>query len=76
MDEKWQMFETVTEYSSDDPNVVDEAWKNFVINGFVALPRTWAADRQWPPARDMPGDTAKGIYVVDGFHQLHCLVRA
>ena len=75
MEERWQTFQTITEYSSDDPDVVNEAWNRFVVNGFVALPQSWTVNRQWPPAREMPGDTEKGIYVVDGFHQLHCLVR-
>lgn len=74
--EKWSTFQTVTEYSSDNPAIVSEAWARFVINGFVALPNSWAAERQWPAAREMPEDTDKGIYVVDGFHQLHCVVRS
>ena len=64
----------MTDYSSHDPNVVEAAWDRFVVNGFVALPLSWAKESQWPVARSMPGDASKGIYVVDGFHQLHCLV--
>ena len=67
---------TYTEYSSLDKVVADKAWNAFVINGFVALPKAWTADRHWPAGREMPGDTDKGIYVVDGFHQLHCVVEA
>ena len=76
MGDTWKTMHTYTNYSSPDPTTADEAWDKFVINGFVALPNAWAADRRWPPGRVMPGNTDKGIYVVDGFHQLHCLVRA
>lgn len=27
-----------------------------------------------PPAQDWPWDTDRGIYLVNGFHQMHCLV--
>lgn len=64
----------MTEYSSPDPAIVDAAWGKYVINGFVTLPLSWAEDRHWPAARPMPGNPSEGIYVVDGFHQLHCLV--
>lgn len=74
MEEKWEPFETYTEYSSNDEAAVSEAWNRYNINGVVALPQSWAVDRHWPTGREMPGDTDKGIYVVDGFHQLHCLV--
>ena len=65
----------MTEYSSPDPAVVDAAWERYSINGFVTLPLSWGEERQWPAARPMPGNPSEGIYVVDGFHQLHCLVR-
>ena len=73
-EEKLQTFQTLTEYSSDDLSTANAAWAKFVVNGFVALPQSWVADSQWPAAREMPGDEEKGIYVVDGFHQLHCVV--
>ena len=76
MEETWQTLQTLTEYSSSDLATANAAWDRYKINGFVALPKAWTADRQWPSARDMPGDTDKGIYVVDGFHQLHCLVSS
>ena len=65
----------MTEYSSPDPAIVNAAWEKYVINGFVTLPLSWAEERHWPAARPMPGNPSEGIYVVDGFHQLHCLVR-
>lgn len=74
VDEYWTTFSTYTNYSSNDISIANKAWNQYTINGFVALPHAWATNKQWPKARDMPGDTDKGIYVVDGFHQLHCLM--
>ena len=65
MEEKWQTFETITEYSSDVPDVVNEAWNKFVVNGFVALPQSWAADRLCPPAHEVPGDMEKETYELE-----------
>lgn len=73
--EHWTTFQTMTEYSSPNAAVVDAAWERYTINGFVTLPLSWAEERHWPAARPMLGDPSDRIYVVDGFHQLHCLVR-
>lgn len=74
IDQTYQKLHTYTDFSSPDDSISAAAWDQYVINGFVALPHTWAQDRGWPLGREMPGDVEKGIYVVDGFHQLHCLV--
>ena len=70
----WQPMHTYTEFSSFDRTTANKAWDSYTINGFVALPNSWLEDRHQPLGRPMPGDPEKGIYVVDGFHQLHCLV--
>ncbi|KAA8570256.1 hypothetical protein EYC84_002568 [Monilinia fructicola] len=74
VDQTYQKLHTYTDFSSPDDAVSAAAWDRYVVNGFVALPHAWARDRGWPLGRDMPGDGEKGIYVVDGFHQLHCLM--
>ncbi|KAB8299043.1 hypothetical protein EYC80_001172 [Monilinia laxa] len=74
IDLTYQKLHTYTNFSSPDDSISAAAWNQYVINGFIALPHAWARDRGWPLGRDMPGDNSKGIYVVDGFHQLHCLM--
>lgn len=71
----WEQFRTYTEYSDIDPAISDPAWNNFRVNGFIAIPHTEAAQRGLPLAEDFPDDSSKGIYVLSGFHQLHCVVR-
>ncbi|KAI9640471.1 hypothetical protein NHQ30_011217 [Ciborinia camelliae] len=73
---RYEKLHTYTDFSSPDDAISASAWNEYVINGFVALPHAWAQDRGWPLGREMPGDPQKGIYVVDGFHQLHCLRSA
>ena len=69
-------FQFYSNFSSDDLALSDASWDRYKVNGFVALPRPWAEDHGLPSAaRGMPGDPEKGVYVLDGFHQLHCLVR-
>lgn len=68
---------TSTQFSSSDPAVANAAWDSYKINGFVALPHSWVSDLtrgEGPFGRPMPSDPSKGIYVVDGMHQLHCLM--
>ncbi|KAI9640470.1 hypothetical protein NHQ30_011216 [Ciborinia camelliae] len=76
IDQRYEKLHTYTDFSSPDDAISASAWNEYVINGFVALPHAWAQDRGWPLGREMPGDPQKGIYVVDGFHQLHCLRSA
>ncbi|KAH8653081.1 hypothetical protein BGZ60DRAFT_343288, partial [Tricladium varicosporioides] len=42
--------------------------------GFVAIPHTEAAEYGLPRAQDFPDDPRKGIYVLGGFHDLHCVM--
>ena len=72
--EEWQQFWTQTEFSSPDHEINNKAWSSFTTTGFVALPHTWAAEQNLPEAGLWPDDPSKGVYVVDGFHQIHCVV--
>lgn len=50
------------------------AWSRFTTNGFVAIPHREAARHGLPAAEDFPDDPEKGVYVLGGFHELHCVV--
>ena len=67
-------FHTITEYSSPDRKVSDAAWGRYTVNGMVAIPLSLSNDKGWPAGMPMPGNQTESIHVVDGFHQLHCLV--
>ncbi|KAI9372943.1 hypothetical protein BJX61DRAFT_533578 [Aspergillus egyptiacus] len=72
--ETWTPFHTYTSYSNTNHSISDAAWAAFTTNGFIAVPHDQAADAGLPLAEDFPDDPSKGVYVLDGFHQLHCVI--
>lgn len=38
------------------------------------MDREWAKQRQWPDSMYLPSDHSKGVYLLEAYHQLHCLV--
>lgn len=64
----------VTQYSSENETLQDRLWHDIDIDpGVVALPDTWAAQHGLRTAQRFPWDQNKGIYILHGFHNLHCL---
>lgn len=43
--------------------------------GVVALEDAWVAAKGLPQALRFPWDPSKGVYLLQGFHNLHCLVE-
>lgn len=70
----WKQFHTYTEYSNVNQSISDIAWSGFTTNGFIAIPHREAARAGLPAAEDFPDDAEKGVYVLGGFHELHCVV--
>ena len=65
-----------TIYSPPNHSDSDELWDAIdPSHGFVAMDREWAAQRQWPVTMYLPSDRSKGVYLLEAYHQLHCLVR-
>lgn len=64
----------LTDYSSSNTTLADDLWHSINIdNGVVALSDSFAASRNLRTAQRFPWDTTKGIYILHGFHNLHCL---
>ena len=38
------------------------------------MDRKWAERRQWPKSMYLPSDHGKGVYLLESYHQLHCLL--
>lgn len=54
---------------------VEALWDNIIpAHGIVAVEHRWAAERQLPATISLPGDPSKGVYIIDAYHQMHCLV--
>ncbi len=53
----------------------DPLWDKILpSHGFVAIDRQWADENQWPVSMYLPSDHSKGVYLLEAYHQLHCLV--
>ena len=37
------------------------------------MDREWAASQNWPESMRLPQDESKGVYLLEAYHQLHCL---
>ncbi|KAL5041082.1 hypothetical protein BDW71DRAFT_213394 [Aspergillus fruticulosus] len=77
-DNRWVQFQWTTGiYSSEDPKDADEvnnAWEEIVpAYGFVAVDHTWAAEHHLPSSMSLPSDSSMGVYIIDAYHQIHCL---
>ena len=64
-----------TVYSPQNHSDSDDLWDAIdPSHGFVAVDREWAAKQQWPVTMYLPSDHSKGVYLLEAYHQLHCLV--
>jgi hypothetical protein len=71
----WTRFWWWTEYSGKNETATDELWDSILpSHGFVAMDRQWAADRHWPESLMLPSDPSKAVYLLEAYHQIHCLV--
>ncbi|KAJ0418861.1 hypothetical protein BJY00DRAFT_287158 [Aspergillus carlsbadensis] len=69
-----QPYVLLTDYSSPNATLSDTLWHSINIDhGVVALPDSFAASHNLRTAQRFPWDTSKGIYILHGFHNLHCL---
>jgi hypothetical protein len=66
-----------TVYTHEDRKLKDEAWGAPELEtdtGLVALSDKYVRSKGLLPAQRWPWDHSKGIYVINGFHNLHCIV--
>ncbi|KAI1504897.1 hypothetical protein F5X99DRAFT_431951 [Biscogniauxia marginata] len=64
----------VTKYSSPNETFQEQLWRDISVDaGVVALPDAWAAGRGLRAAQRFPWDPSKGVYILHGYHNLHCL---
>ena len=63
-----------TQWSSANHTLQDQLWNDILpSHGFVAINRRSAAGSQYPESMYLPGDKSKGVYLLEAYHQLHCL---
>lgn len=65
-----------TPYSGDNETLVAQLWHDINIDdGVIALADDYVLEKGILPAQRFPWDHGKAIYIVHGYHNLHCLVR-
>lgn len=70
-------FTLDTIFSGSNRSLADEAWSSpeFLTDiGAVALSDDWVRSKDLPEAQRFPWDHSKGVYILNGFHNMHCLV--
>ena len=76
--DEWTQYTWWSKFSSMVPEqepVVDELWDDILpAHGIVAVDHQWAAERKIPASMSLPSDASKGVYIIDAYHQIHCLV--
>ena len=56
--------------------MADRIWEEIrVDNGTVALHDSYVEAMGLPTSQRFPWDQDKGLYLLNGFHSMHCLVR-
>lgn len=67
-----------TPYSENqNASLAASLWHDIDIDsGVIALSDDYVASKSLLPAQRFPWDRTKGIYIVHGYHNLHCLVHA
>ena len=71
----FQWWSAYSSPNATDDEVVDNAWDAIAKDfGVVAVDHKTAKRIGAPSTMDLPSDPTKGIYVVEAYHSLHCLV--
>lgn len=63
-------------YFGEDEAIADRLWAEISIdNGTVALSDSYVEAMELPVSQRFPWDQEKGLYLLNGFHSMHCLVH-
>ena len=69
-------FEAHTRYTDGNETLVNELWDQINIDaGMVALPEDFALNNGLLIAQRFPWDRSRVVYLLNGYHSLHCIVR-
>ena len=76
LDTQYRPIHWNTEYSRNNRSESDPLWDAILpSHGFVAMDRTAIKAQGWPESMYLPSDEGKGVYLLEAYHHIHCLVR-
>lgn len=62
-------------YTDTNDTLRDQLWLDInVDDGMIALPDDYVKEKGLPVSQRFPWDDSKGIYLLQGHHNLHCAV--
>jgi hypothetical protein len=62
-------------YDGQNEDLANQAWEEISIDaGNVALEDAFVEANGLPEAQRFPWNKSKGIHLINGYHNLHCLV--
>ncbi|KUJ11512.1 uncharacterized protein LY89DRAFT_688748 [Mollisia scopiformis] len=68
------LYHTETEYSHKNETYAEELWETIDTNPVaITLSYEYARENDLLEPRPFPWDESKGLFYINGFHQLHCL---
>jgi hypothetical protein len=68
-------FEHQGRFDSKNLTLTEESWENLSYDlGSIAISDDEAASFGLPKAQRFPWDGTKGLYFLNGYHGIHCLV--
>ncbi|KXS95771.1 hypothetical protein AC578_1735 [Pseudocercospora eumusae] len=68
------MFHWNTPYSSMNDTEADVLWDAInTAHGHIAVDHAFAKNNQWTASMSLPDDPDRGLYLLESYHQLHCL---
>lgn len=63
-----------SDFGSEDIEKAEKLWEGMIFeHGIVALDEKFVESKGLPKAQPFPWDTSKGIYILNGHHNLHCI---
>ncbi|KAH8674287.1 hypothetical protein BX600DRAFT_495556 [Xylariales sp. PMI_506] len=73
---EWDVNHLPHDFADLNATIADPLWQNLrpPNDGIVTLKKSWAAENDLPISADNPEDSDSMLYLVEGLHQLHCLV--
>jgi hypothetical protein len=67
---------TQTRYTDKNETLRNEMWEAINIDaGMIAVPEDFVADKNLPRSQRLVWDESKSVYLLNGHHTLHCVVR-
>lgn len=62
-------------FVSSNVSIRNSHWDAFDHErGWIALPHSEARDQNLPLGLNLPDDNSKGLFILNAYHQMHCLV--